>query len=108
MWQLLSMSAGQVEVVAADRDSGWVLYFHGGHESALTASAAQLYVDLGYRVLAVSRPGYGVTDVGPMSPMDFSALVDQVRGHFGHHDFSPSWVRHSAVLRRIELIASQL
>jgi pimeloyl-ACP methyl ester carboxylesterase len=64
-----------------------VLYFHGGHESALTASAAQLYVGLGYSVLTVSRPGYGATNVGPMSPMDFSALVDHVRSHLGHQDF---------------------
>jgi len=87
MRQLLSTSAGQVEVVATERDGGWVLYFHGGHESALTASAAQLYVALGYSVLAVSRPGYGATDVGPMSPMEFSALVDHVRSRFGHQDF---------------------
>jgi pimeloyl-ACP methyl ester carboxylesterase len=87
MRQLLSTSAGQVEVVVTDRDGGWVLYFHGGHESALTASAAQLYVVLGYSVLTVSRPGYGATNVGSMSPMDFSALVDHVRSHLGHQDF---------------------
>ena len=87
MRQLVSTSAGQVEVVATGRDGGWVLYFHGGHESALTASAAQLYVALGYSVLAVSRPEYGATNVGPMSPMDFSGLVDSVRGHFGLQDF---------------------
>jgi pimeloyl-ACP methyl ester carboxylesterase len=87
MRHLLRTSAGQVEVVATDRDTGWILYFHGGHESAVTASAAQLYAALGYSVLAVSRPGYGATDVGPMSPLDFSAVVDEVRGRFGHQDY---------------------
>src|SRR5260221_1715130 len=87
MRQLLNMSAGQVEVVVTDLDSDWVLYFHGGHESALTASATQLYTGLGFSVLAVSRPGYGATDVGPMSPMGFSAVADEVRGHFGHEHF---------------------
>jgi pimeloyl-ACP methyl ester carboxylesterase len=87
MRQLLSVSSGQVEVAATNRDGGWVLYFHGGHESATSASAAQLYADLGYSVLSISRPGYGATSVGPMSPMDFSALVDQVRSNFGLQDF---------------------
>jgi pimeloyl-ACP methyl ester carboxylesterase len=87
MRQLILTSAGQVEVVARHGDGDWVLYFHGGHESALTASAAQLYLALGYNVLTVSRPGYGATDVGPMSPMDFSALVDHVRSQLGHENF---------------------
>jgi pimeloyl-ACP methyl ester carboxylesterase len=36
-------------------------------------------VDLGCRVIALSRPGYGLTDVGRASPARFAALADEVR-----------------------------
>jgi hypothetical protein len=49
-----------------------VRYFHGGHVSATTAPASELYVDLGYAVVTVSRPGYGGTDVGRLSPAAFA------------------------------------
>jgi pimeloyl-ACP methyl ester carboxylesterase len=84
MRELLRGPYGQVEVVSTQHGRDWVLYFHGGHESAVTASAAQLYEDLGYNVLAISRPGYGATNVGPMAPDAFANVVDQVRDHFSH------------------------
>ena len=56
-----------------------ILYFHGGHESAITAPASELYVELGHSVITVSRPGYGHTDVGPLSPAGFAPLVEEVR-----------------------------
>jgi len=65
-----------------------VLYFHGGHESALTAPASDLYVELGYRVVRVSRPGYGHTDVGPLPPAAFAPLVDEARAVLGIEVFT--------------------
>lgn len=87
MRQILCTSAGQVEIVETNGSGGWVLYFHGGHETAQTAAASQLYVDLGYSVLTVSRPGYGATSVGPISPLEFSALADEVRNHVALEHF---------------------
>jgi pimeloyl-ACP methyl ester carboxylesterase len=84
--QMISTSGGQVEVVVRP-GADVVLYFHGGHESAVTASVSELYVDLGYSVVAVSRPGYGRTDVGPASPGHFAGLVDQVRDQLGYGSF---------------------
>lgn len=65
-----------------------VLYFHGGHESAVTASASELYGELGYRVVRVSRPGYGHTDVGPLPPAAFAPLVDEARAVLGIDAFT--------------------
>lgn len=87
MRHLVTTTAGQVEIVATDRGTPWVLYFHGGHETALIAFAAELYSALGYSVLAVSRPGYGATNVGPLSPQDFAAVVEEVRTSFGWQSF---------------------
>jgi len=41
--------------------------------------AAAGHVDLGHRVVTVSRPGYGSTDVGSRSPADFAPLGDEAR-----------------------------
>ncbi len=80
--RLVATSGGRLEVLIRD-ESGQprapVLYFHGGHESAITAPASELYVELGYRVVRVSRPGYGHTDVGPLPPAAFAPLVDEAR-----------------------------
>lgn len=84
--RLVATSGGLLEVLIRDGDGqprGPVLYFHGGHESALTAFASELYAELGYRVVRVSRPGYGHTDVGPLSPAAFASLVDEARAVLG-------------------------
>lgn len=72
----------------ADRLRSPVLYFHGGQESATVAPASELYVALGYPVLRVSRPGYGHTQVGPLSPAAFAPLVDEVRVQLGIESFT--------------------
>ncbi len=80
--QVVPTSAGPVEVltrVATGAAGPPILYFHGGHESASVSPAAELYVELGHRVLKLSRPGYGDTDVGHLSPGAFAAVVDEVR-----------------------------
>ena len=43
----------------------------------------EVCVELGYPVLRVSRPGYGGTDVGRLSPAQFAPLVDDVRAQLG-------------------------
>ncbi len=88
--QILQTSGGGVEVVLRG-DPGRnrpVLYFHGGHESATAAPASEVYVELGYPVLRVSRPGYGGTDVGRLSPAQFAPLVDDVRAQLGIESFA--------------------
>lgn len=89
--RLVATSGGRLEVLIRD-ESGKprapVLYFHGGHESAITAPASELYVELGYRVLGVSRPGYGHTDVGPLPPAAFAPLVDEARAVLGIDAFT--------------------
>ena len=66
---------------------GTVLYLHGGHESATAAPACRPYVQLGRRVVTVSRPGYGRTDVGRLSPAEFAPLIDEVRAALGVDEF---------------------
>ncbi len=72
----------------ADQHRPPVLYFHGGHESATVAPASELYVALGYPVLRVSRPGYGHTQVGTLSPAAFAPLVDEVRAQLSIKSFT--------------------
>jgi len=89
--RLVATSDGAVEVVVRgqlDPARAPILYFHGGHESAVTAAASDLYVDLGHRVVRLSRPGYGGTDVGPLSPSAFAVLVDEVRALLGIEVFT--------------------
>ena len=89
--RLVATSGGRLEVLIRDesgRSRAPVLYFHGGHESAITAPASELYVELGYRVVRVSRPGYGHTDVGPLPPAAFAPLVDEARAMLGIDTFT--------------------
>ena len=89
--RVVRTSAGVVEVVVradAGTPGGTVLYLHGGHESAETAPACRVYAELGRRVVAVSRPGYGGTDVGPLSPTDFAPQIDEVRATLGVEEFT--------------------
>jgi pimeloyl-ACP methyl ester carboxylesterase len=95
--RLLATSGGGLEVVIRDellipnkpdRPGAPTLYFHGGHESATTAPASDLYLELGYPVVLVSRPGYGHTDVGPLSPAAFAPLVDEARAMLGIDTFT--------------------
>lgn len=88
---LVATSGGRLEVLVRDgldQDRAPVLYFHGGHESAVTAPAAEVYRELGYRVVRVSRPGYGRSDVGPLSPAAFAPLVDEARAALGIDSFT--------------------
>jgi len=60
-----------------------VLVFPGGHTTAATPLGSDLYADLGHRVLAFSRPGYGRTDVGPLTAAEFVPAVAEVCRELG-------------------------
>jgi pimeloyl-ACP methyl ester carboxylesterase len=59
-------------------DGAVVLLFPGGHCTAASRVGADLYTDLGYRVLTFSRPGYGRTTVGPLMAAEFVRAVAEV------------------------------
>lgn len=72
-------SYGSVEVSQTGPDDGpVVLLFPGGHCTAATPLGADLYAELGYRVLTFSRPGYGRTSVGDLSAAEFVPVVAEV------------------------------
>ena len=75
---------GDVEVALSGSGGGAVvLVFPGGHATAGTHVGADLYTDLGYRVLAFSRPGYGRTRVGPLMAGEFVPAVADVCEQLG-------------------------
>lgn len=77
--QVVPTSVGPVEVSLAGPIGGAVvLVFPGGHCSAGTPLGSDLYTDLGFRVLAFSRPGYGRTGVGPLMAAEFVPAVAEV------------------------------
>ena len=57
-----------------------MLVFPGGHTTAGTPIGSDLYTDLGYRVRAFSRPGYGRTEVGALAAAEFVPAVAEVCG----------------------------
>ena len=68
---------GPVEVAHHPGDGAAILFFAGGHCDAATPAGADLYTELGYEVLSFSRPGYGSTDVGPLSAAEFVPAVGE-------------------------------
>ena len=80
----MSTSLGPVEVALSGPSRGAVvLVFPGGHATAATPLGSDLYTDLGYRVLAFSRPGYGRTSVGPLMAAEFVPAVAEVCDELG-------------------------
>lgn len=59
--QLAETPKGLVEYRLTGAGSRTVLALHGGHLSAAVPLGERVFLDLGLRVLAVSRPGYGRT-----------------------------------------------
>jgi pimeloyl-ACP methyl ester carboxylesterase len=75
---------GAVEVaLSGPSDGPLVLVFPGGHTTAATPLGSDLYTDLGYRVLAFSRPGYGRTAVGPLTAQEFVPAIAEVCRQLG-------------------------
>lgn len=81
---VLDTSLGLVEVSLTSRGpEPVVVVFPGGHTTAATPLGADLYSDLGYRVLTFSRPGYGRTGVGSVSAAGFVPGVTEVCQQLG-------------------------
>lgn len=74
---------GPVEVALTAGEGAVVLLFPGGHTTAATPLCTDLYTGLGYRVLAFSRPGYGQTNVGPLTAAEFIPAIARVCARLG-------------------------
>jgi len=59
--RLMGLPAGPVEYRLDERGPDTVLMLHGGHMRAGLPMGEEVFADVGYSVLAVSRPGYGRT-----------------------------------------------
>lgn len=81
--QLIPTSLGPVEVALRGSADRHVLLFPGGHCSATTPLGQDLYQELGHRVVTVSRPGYGATDVGDLTAAQFVPAVTEVAAALG-------------------------
>ena len=81
--QLVTTSAGVVEVVHVPGERPPVLFFPGGHCRAATDCGWSLYAGLGHEVVSFSRPGYGGTRVGRLTAAEFTPLVGEVGEHLG-------------------------
>ncbi len=73
--QIVVTSAGPVEVRYMTAEKPPVLLFPGGHTTAVTPIGEHIYSQLGHGVLCFSRPGYGRTDVGPLTAAEFTTLI---------------------------------
>lgn len=73
----LNTSLGVVEVALSPGVGDVVLIFPGGHTTAATPLGSEMYNEVGYRTLSFSRPGYGRTDVGPLTAAEFVPAVAQ-------------------------------
>jgi len=73
--QIVVTSGGPVEVRYVPTEKAPVLMFPGGHTTAVTPIGEHMYARLGHGVLCFSRPGYGRTDVGPLTAAEFTTLV---------------------------------
>jgi pimeloyl-ACP methyl ester carboxylesterase len=74
---------GPVEVALTAGEGQAVLFFPGGHTTAATPLCTDLYTDLGYRVLVFSRPGYGRTNVGQLTAVEFIPAIARVCEQLG-------------------------
>ncbi len=73
--QIVRTSGGPVEIHYVPGEKPPVLLFGGGHTTAVTPIGEEIYTQLGHGVLRFSRPGYGRTDVGPLTAAEFTTLV---------------------------------
>jgi hypothetical protein len=81
--RVVDTSAGPVEVALEPGVGEVVLCFPGGHATAVTPLCADLYRELGYRLLTFSRPGYGLTDVGDLTAAEFVPVIAEVCDRLG-------------------------
>ena len=81
--EIIRTSQGSVEIARWDGQRGTILFFPGGHCSATADCGQELYTDVGYGVISFSRPGYGHTEVGSISPASFTSSVREVCDQLG-------------------------
>jgi pimeloyl-ACP methyl ester carboxylesterase len=80
---LVGTSFGPVEVADTPGRGDTVIFFPGGHTTAATPLGTDIYTDLGYRSLTISRPGYGRTEVGQLTAAEFVPAVAEVCDRLG-------------------------
>lgn len=81
--QIVTTSAGPVEIRYLPSGKAPLLVFPGGHCSAATPTGEEIYADLGYGVVCFSRPGYGRTEVGALTAAEFVPLIVEVSRQLG-------------------------
>ncbi|GAB3554128.1 pimeloyl-ACP methyl ester carboxylesterase [Actinopolyspora lacussalsi] len=81
--RVVGTSLGPVEVGISSEAGEAVVFFPGGHSTAATPNGADLYTELGYRVVTFSRPGYGRTAVGDLTAAEFVPAVAEVCAGLG-------------------------
>jgi pimeloyl-ACP methyl ester carboxylesterase len=75
--EIVSTALGEVEIARVDAAGLPVLFFPGGHCSAVIDCGWDLYSRLGYSIVSFSRPGYGRTRVGDLSAAEFVPAVEE-------------------------------
>jgi len=75
--EIVSTSLGEVEIARVATGPP-VLFFPGGHCSAISDCGWELYTSLGHSIVSFSRPGYGRTRVGDLSGAEFVPAVEEV------------------------------
>ncbi|NLS09953.1 alpha/beta hydrolase [Nesterenkonia sp. MY13] len=74
--ELARLDSGRVEYRFEEVGDRTVLLFHGGHMHAGMAMGEAAFTEVGYSVLAITRPGYGKTDLPlPCSTAEFADVV---------------------------------
>jgi pimeloyl-ACP methyl ester carboxylesterase len=80
--QLASLPGGEVEYRLDRRGEPTVVVLHGGHMRASIRLGEDDFEELGYTVLAPSRPGYGSTPLAAgASPVEFADTVRNLCDH---------------------------
>jgi len=75
--EIVSTALGEVEIARVGTAGLPVLFFPGGHCSAVIDCGWDLYSRLGYSIVSFSRPGYGRTRVGDLSAAEFVPAVEE-------------------------------
>jgi pimeloyl-ACP methyl ester carboxylesterase len=78
---VITIDGHAIEYRLERRGAAAVLILHGGHMSAQCQFGEETFLDAGYSVLVISRPGYGLTavDAGPSAPEFAVRLVELCR-----------------------------
>jgi pimeloyl-ACP methyl ester carboxylesterase len=81
--EIVSTALGEVEIARVDAAGPPVLFFPGGHCSAITDCGWDLYAGFGHAIVSFSRPGYGNTRVGDLTAAEFVPAIEEVCATLG-------------------------